>query len=654
MADKKRSAKNNSLVNKAVYFIIFAFLFIFPAISQASQFVGSTSSQDYNLGNYTISKYHVDANLKENNTLEILEEITVNPNSSMRGIVRSIPVFQKVVFKQDGKEYNLNYKTKVENISSNQEKLVYEEDGHVFIRLGNEFDYFSTPKVFNLSYNINLGDDRISAFDQLYYNIIGTDWDVPISNISFNITMPKELDAGKKMFINWGEYGSSNEIELAVETDLVTYSYAHAGSLSAYEGITVRVVLEEGYFNFTGSQLIAWIASIVALAVIVILSFVGITKVLKIKKQIVTPVVMFSAPQGLPPSELGYIIDGVVDNQDISSLIVYWAEKGFIKIKEDNKKFTLEKVAEMEDGTSYEKALFEKIFNLQNEIALEEVGPAIYTEVYKAKQQIKLKHEKTQFNIENKNKKQFSAFVATSMVTLVSVVLASVSVKPLIQVLVAILGLLSLALIHLFMHNEKVKFKKTLDQNKDKTLFYALPIVAIWFVMALLTFDAYFDKFAISFLVLVPAVVFLIKTLKLEIRNKDGLELFGEVLGFKQFISFTEKDRIALLAKENPDMFYKVLPYAYVLGVSDEWINKFEGIALAAPNWYQTTSSFSVFDYLIMRSIFNSIMFSSMTQMAYKPVSTSGHNTRGGSGGFGGFGGGFTGGGFGGGGGRGW
>jgi uncharacterized membrane protein len=44
----------------------------------------------------------------------------------------------------------------------------------------------------------------------------------------------------------------------------------------------------------------------------------------------------------------------------------------------------------------------------------------------------------------------------------------------------------------------------------------------------------------------------------------------------------------------NPSYFYDILPYTYVLGVSDKWISKFESIAMQAPDWYVSSGDFSV------------------------------------------------------------
>ena len=36
------------------------------------------------------------------------------------------------------------------------------------------------------------------------------------------------------------------------------------------------------------------------------------------------------------------------------------------------------------------------------------------------------------------------------------------------------------------------------------------------------------------------------------------------------------------------------MPYAYVLGISNKWIKKFETITLEEPNWYSGRNDFSI------------------------------------------------------------
>jgi hypothetical protein len=53
----------------------------------------------------------------------------------------------------------------------------------------------------------------------------------------------------------------------------------------------------------------------------------------------VIPTVEFYPPPELTSADIGYIFDNQVDTKDITSLILYWASKGYLAIEE-----TMEKI----------------------------------------------------------------------------------------------------------------------------------------------------------------------------------------------------------------------------------------------------------------------------------------------------------------------
>ena len=69
-------------------------------------------------------------------------------------------------------------------------------------------------------------------------------------------------------------------------------------------------------------------------------------------------------------------------------------------------------------------------------------------------------------------------------------------------------------------------------------------------------------------------------------RTEQGAQWAGRILGLKRFIETAEADRIKMMVKNDPASFYHILPYAYVLGVTDAWAKRFESIALEPPRWY--------------------------------------------------------------------
>ena len=127
------------------------------------------------------------------------------------------------------------------------------------------------------------------------------------------------------------------------------------------------------------------------------------------------------------------------------------------------------------------------------------------------------------------------------------------------------------------------------------------------------------------------SILFIPKT---QFRTKLGGELYAKIVGFKEFIVTSEKDRLEELCYENPSYFYDILPYAYVLGVSSVWINKFEDIAIPTVDWYVGRSS-----RIISLSVFNSIC-TKMTRSSTPPSSSGGSGSSGGGSSGGGSGGG--------------
>jgi uncharacterized membrane protein len=128
-------------------------------------------------------------------------------------------------------------------------------------------------------------------------------------------------------------------------------------------------------------------------------------------------------------------------------------------------------------------------------------------------------------------------------------------------------------------------------------------------------------------------------------RTQKYCDELGEILGFKDFIVVTEEEKIKFMLEENPELYYKVLPYAQVLGVTDEWEKKFAKITLAPPTWC-TGTQMSYFDYVVLHRCMSRAMITAIS----RPQQSGGGSSIGRSGGGGSFGG-FGGGGFGGGGG---
>ena len=127
--------------------------------------------------------------------------------------------------------------------------------------------------------------------------------------------------------------------------------------------------------------------------------------------------------------------------------------------------------------------------------------------------------------------------------------------------------------------------------------------------------------------VIIVAVIMYIKEI-ISKRTKYGNDMLGKIMGFKTFLETVEKTKLEAMVMENPTYFYDILPYTYVLGISDKWIEKFETISLKAPSWYNNSSSFDVKTF---GSFINTTMVSAQNAMTSSPSSSSDSSSGGGS-----------------------
>ena len=134
-------------------------------------------------------------------------------------------------------------------------------------------------------------------------------------------------------------------------------------------------------------------------------------------------------------------------------------------------------------------------------------------------------------------------------------------------------------------------------------------------------------------------------------RTEYGIQMLGKIKGFRNFLVVAEKEKLEALVNENPNYFYDILPYTYVLGISDKWIKQFESIAITPPIWYE---GFDTFDMITINRNIDRMMHTATRTMTSVPHTTSSSGSSGGSFGGGFSGGGFSGGGSGGGGGSSW
>lgn len=608
------------------------------------------ANAEYYVNDYTIENYDVKVDVGEDHILSVTETITTDFSIYKHGIYRDIPTAATVYWNIDGEMVAHDYRMKIRDISvsdaSSGKGINYESssgNGVLELKIGNEDETFIGEKSYVIQYSIKLGDDGRSEFDEVYYNLIGNDWDTYINNMTFTVQLPKTFDESQLAFTS-GFYGAvdGSNVSYTVEDNTISGSVTEV--LAPKEGVTMRLALPDGYFLVEdpgmGFGLIAVFLLFLAAALILFFLFGR-------DKKVYTTVEV-SPPEGITPAEAGYIIDGYADVKDVVSLIIYWANKGYLTIESGKKdQFTLYKVKDADDNMkSYEQYMFNELFHGRDKVTAADLKYQFHDTIRNVYLDLKdyFSTPATKLYTKSGDRAKGICYILAGLTvgimfgkgftdyfwSLLAGVIAGGVAFALTVVLAGLIGY----------YAEKCR-------GRMKTGVVLSSILYLVFLLVMMTVAALLtgQPMAAAVAAIVAAVTGFVGSYAKK-RTEQGNRWLGQILGLKRFIKLVEKDKIEMMVEENPALFYDVLPYAYALGVVDKWADKFKSIALPPPSWYSGTD-YTMFNTVVFASLLSQNLYSFQNSMTSTPPSSSSS-----SGGFGG--GGFSGGGVGGGGGGSW
>ena len=592
---------------------------------------------------YVIDNYDVNIVVNSNNTFDITETITAYFNVPKHGIFRTIPLSNKIVRLDGSTSTN---RTQVSNLSVSDKYTTSRDGGNYKIQIGSLSTTLTGKQTYTIKYTYNLGKDPVSDYDELYYNIIGNEWDTVIGNVTFNITMPKEFDSSKLGFSK-GEVGSTDNDGINYTVNGNTISGSYDGILNEGESLTVRCELPEGYFVDAGLVVnsniyLMFIIPIVALIISFLLWFIfG-------RDNRVVETVEFYPPEGFNSLEVGFLYKGKANSQDVTSLLVYLANKGYIKISDNNDEslfskadgFKITKLKDYDGNDANERLFLGGLFKdtaVEGEATKDDLYDNFYATTHKILSNIN--------NKENKNK----------------IFEKKASKKSIIIILLMLVSVITTIAIPTLEYAGAGEVAMTLFICAFYIPFYAVGIFAkipllfriFWLGFTIFHSSVFFSTLPIKDAItsepiyLIGVIVGILCLIGMIIcfkimpkRTPYGNEILGKIRGFKNFLETAEKDKLESMVLSNPTYFYDILPFTYVLGVSDKWIKKFETINMQAPSWYDSHTAFSVatFGTFIGSTMTSaqSVMSSSSSSSSSGGSSSGGGSSGGGSGGGGG------------------
>ena len=607
-----------------------------------------------NRGGFVYRDINIKAVVHEDNMWEVKETFDIFFSQPRHGFYRYIPKQFQMEHEVDGEMQTFRYECRITDIDVEDWEFTTEDSNDEFciIRIGDADREVEGLQRYVISYTFSYPDDRLAARDSLFHTILGTEFEDPIEHVQFSIKFDKPLpdDISDRLTVYAGEYGKKDTLGDSLQLSVTPTSIrGKTGSMEPRHGITLYADLPGDYFEGVRTVNPIWLYLCLAVTVLLILLLAYFHYTVKVPH--VTKVIEFYPPEDISSAEVGTIIDDSVDPLDIASLIPWLAGQGYISIKEV-KKGRFFKTTDLEltrlkelpaKAPSYQKRLMRMLFADGEVVNIKEIGqkPTEFSAIVKAlKKHFKGKRQLTQL------KWYVWLYIPLAVFGTLTLGLNSpVALFDTETLAIAFLmfGVPMLSAVYLRVSKSAADLYRGTRRRWLVAIGMTILMYGTWGGYACtINYGAPLNLWAVL-------AIYIVCHLLVELSGRFLVDtdyraqMLGRLLGFQEFIKTAEQPQLRQLQNDDPQYFYKVLPYAMVFQLTDTWTDLFEGIELEKPTWYDSATP-------LMGNAFTHNMVQSLSTTASSAISTISHDSSGGGGG----GGGFSGGGGGGGGGGSW
>ncbi|CAN5189742.1 hypothetical protein BH09PAT2_BH09PAT2_03910 [soil metagenome] len=499
------------------FFLLLLTLGVTTSVSAQSEIVGEQMKEFK--GNVWINT---------DGTIKVEERILYDfGNEPHHGIIRTIPTIKK---NTEGKKYRLDFN--VENvIDENGTNYTYNDSrqgDNLNIKIGDANRTITGAHTYIITYTVRGALTYFSDHDELYWNITGNEWAVPIAKSSSTIHLPQSIPSEKIKVTCYSGFVGSTTQNCTTLIQGSTVTIESKSLLSNGEGITAVVGFPTGIVSIVESVEVKdffttiWGRIVLVLVLIVSLFWYLLLPLwLPIKwwisgrdpRDSSGPVQAWFDPpktksgRALTPAETGTLIDEHASIGEISSLIINLAQRGYLKIVEKGKddfEFIKTKDSHNEELQDFEKTLLSDLFAEKETIRLKDKNTKLATTVIKVQNMLYEDLVKEGFFPENPDKIRSRYAVLSG-------------------------------------------------------------VAAVTFNFFLLIMAAIFGR-------LMPR-----KTL-------SGVQATNVAKSLKNFL--TSQERQLEFQAKNQIMFEKLLPFAIAFGVEKIWADRFKDITLIQPEWF--------------------------------------------------------------------
>lgn len=541
-----------------------------------------------------ILSFQSDIAIHKDASMLVTETITVQSaqDQIQHGIFRDFPTRYKDNW---GMRYNIGFS--IQNIMRDGKPEAYHLQEHhngVTIIIGDK-DRFITPgiHIYTITYRTNRQLGFFKDYDELYWNVTGNGWRLPIDNATARVRLPEQLTPDALHVEAYtGPQGAKGTAYTAQITPDGVAEFATTAPLNVREGLTIVVTWPKGivapptaWMNFLYFIQDNYPLLLLLFLTLLWLIFYCVLLIdVRRTRNFGTIIPLFTPPPNMSAAQVYYLTRGpnlAQSSKLFSIAVVQAAVEGFVCITTKPQWFTKQYTLTLKDPKRKPTPT-----------------TAFVTQLF-AKQQVARQQE---VELSEKNRSLISQALIMLMNQVSHEYQACFTSHQLFK---AVLGLMLLAI--------------------------SAALLLPWFLLVCLSL----------LLLLYPL---------LRAYTPAGQKFMQEIEGFKLFLATTETERLKIIGTpptKTPELYETYLPYAMALGVEKQWTKQFTPVFAKmeaeghpyTPVWF-VGAPFSFETLPAFTSSLQSSLNSAISSSTRIPGSSSGSGGGGSSGGGGGGGGG--------------
>ncbi|EDM34878.1 hypothetical protein PBAL39_00060 [Pedobacter sp. BAL39] len=539
-----------------------------------------------------ILSFHTDIRIDTSGMMHLTEKIQVyaNGNQIKRGLVRRIPIYRKDIFGdrkpadfkitgilKDGKKEN--YKTK--------------NDGSVrSIYIGDE-DVILSPGLYTyeISYETKGQIGFFKNYDEIYWNVTGSDWDFNIEQASATITFPQGASPGQTACYTGAKGSTGKDCEFSVNADQ-TLTFKTKDYLPSGTGFTIAAAFTKGIihrpsnFELFYQDYLKITLSLLLLIGLGTYYYITWSRYGRDPKQPVT-IPTFNIPNNWSPALLRYFYKKTIDDKSFAISVINMAVKKVVKIRKGIGKkedYAVEKSTAATGLLSKEEeAIYTRFLGKKDRIYINKAnGPTINAAKNAHRDRLKPQLDLKDFFVSHRNHLIKSAGMTAGVFVIFMIFVETGT--PLMMLFFSPFIVIGGVCFVMGIKNIRKSIAAGIFLMIWGAGFGGIPLGML--ILNLSHLPIVSLVFVMSSTVMFCLYVFLIKA-----PTVAGTELISKIKGFRMYLETAEEHRLNLLnpPEHTPELFEKFLPYALALDVENAWGAKFEELlndADYSPDWY--------------------------------------------------------------------